>query len=103
MSVTARESGELETERGYNIETFWNNFDMFCTAGRILYRIYHKLLIPVIRKQERARKTWSECVKTDVSKCGLAGIVPQDRDAWITGDRHGLALPTPCNGTRAAL
>ena len=27
----------------------------------------------------RPRKTWSECVKTDISDCGQAGIDPQDR------------------------
>ena len=36
-------------------------------------------------KQGKPRKTWSECVKTDVRNCGLAGIDPQDRDAWRAG------------------
>ena len=34
-------------------------------------------------------------VKTDVNKCGLAGVDPQDRDAWRAGVRHSLVLPTP--------
>ena len=36
----------------------------------------------------------SECVKTDVNKCGLAGIDPQDRDAWRVGVQHSLVLQT---------
>ena len=42
----------------------------------------------------RPRKTWSECVKTDVNKCGLAGIDPLGRDAWWASVRHSLVLPT---------
>ena len=51
--------------------------------------------IPGTRKKGRPRKTWSECVKTDVNNCGLAGIDPLDRDAWRAGVRHSLVLPTP--------
>ena len=40
-------------------------------------------------------KTWSECVKMNVSNCGLAGIDPLDRDAWRASVRHSLLLPTP--------
>ena len=40
------------------------------------------------RKKGRPRKTWSECVKTDVDKCGLASIDPLDRDARKAGVRH---------------
>ena len=58
--------------------------------------------IPAARKQGRPRKTWSECVKTDVSNCGLAGVDPLDRDAWRAGVRHSLVLPIPQNGTRTA-
>ena len=35
---------------------------------------------PSTRKQGRLRQTWSECVKTNVSKCGLAGIDPLYRE-----------------------
>ena len=45
-------------------------------------------LIPSTRKQERPRKTWSECVKTDVNKCGLAGVGQQARDAWRAGTQY---------------
>ena len=31
-------------------------------------------------KQWKPRKTWSECVKTDISKCGLASVDQQDSD-----------------------
>ena len=47
------------------------------------------------RKQGRLRKTLSECVKTDVSKCGFAGIDPLNRDAWRVRVQHSLLLPTP--------
>ena len=30
--------------------------------------------IPSTRKQGRPQKTWSECIKIDVNKCGLAGV-----------------------------
>ena len=43
-------------------------------------------------------KTWSECVKTDIYKCGLASIKPLDIYAWRAGVRHSLVLPTPLNG-----
>ena len=41
--------------------------------------------LPGTRKKGRPGKTWSECVKTDVDMCGLAGIDPLDRDAWRAG------------------
>ena len=47
--------------------------------------------IPGTRKQGRPRKTWAECVKTDVNKCGLAGIDPQVRGAWRASVRTGAA------------
>ena len=58
--------------------------------------------IPGTRKQGRPRETWSECVKTDVSNCGLAGVDPQDRAAWRAGVRHSLVLPIPWNETWTA-
>ena len=54
------------------------------------------------RKKGRPRKTWSECVKTDIDKCGLASISPLNRDSWRTGAWHSLVQPTPLNGTRTA-
>ena len=50
--------------------------------------------ILVTRKQGKHRRTCSECVKTDVNKCGLAGIDTPDRDAWGAGVRHSLVLPS---------
>ena len=51
--------------------------------------------IPSTGKKGRPRKTWSECMKADVKKCGLAGVDPLDRDVWRVGVRHSLMLPTP--------
>ena len=51
------------------------------------------------RKKERPRKTWSECVKTDVDKCGLANVDPLGRDAWRASIWHSLVLPSPLIGT----
>ena len=51
--------------------------------------------IPGTRKQGKPSKTWSGCVKTGVSNCGLAGVDPQGRDAWTVSVRHGLVQPTP--------
>ena len=42
------------------------------------------LAIPDTKGRWRPRKTWSECVKDDVSKCGLSSIDPQNRDAWTS-------------------
>ena len=50
----------------------------------------------------RPRKTWSECVKTDISDYGLTGVDPQDRDAWRASIRCSLVLPTSLGGTRRA-
>ena len=60
------------------------------------------LVIPGIRGRGRPRKTWLECVRKDVSECGLSGIDPQDRVAWRAGVRRCLVLPTPSNGTSPA-
>ena len=54
------------------------------------------------RKKVGPRKIWSECVKTVIDKCGLAGVNPLDRDSWRAVVRHSLVLPTPLNGTRIA-
>ena len=40
--------------------------------------------IPGARRRER-HKRWSECVKIDVSNCGLAGVDPQNWLAWRVG------------------
>ena len=51
--------------------------------------------LPSTRKKGRPWKTRSECVKTDVNMCGLAGVDPPDRDVWRAGVWHSLVLPTP--------
>ena len=48
-----------------------------------------------IRKKGRPRKTWSECMKTNVDRCDVAGIDLLERDAWKTGVQYSLVLPTP--------
>ena len=48
------------------------------------------LPLPSPRRRGRPKKTWSKCVKTDVSECGLAGIDPQDRDIWRASVWHSL-------------
>ena len=42
------------------------------------FEIYHEFPIPESRKPGRPKKTWSECVNTDVTDCGLAGVDAQD-------------------------
>ena len=56
--------------------------------------------LPDPRTRGRLRKTWSECVKTDASLCGLSGLGPQDSDAWKNTIRRSLVLPTPLYGTQ---
>ena len=54
------------------------------------------------RKKRRPRKRCSERVKTDVDKCGLVSVDQLDRDAWESGVRYSLVLPTPLNRTWTA-
>ena len=72
-----------------------------CTTSHVLYQITN-FQISSTRKKGRPRKTWSVCVKTDVNKCGLAGVDALDRDAWRACVQHSLVLPTPWNGTWTA-
>ena len=53
-----------------------------CTTAHVLIKSITNFQNPGIRKKGRPPKTWSECVKTDVNECGLAGVDPLDRDAW---------------------
>ena len=50
--------------------------------------------IPSTNTQERPQRTWSECVKTDVSKWGLAGIDPHDIYKHPCSTQHGVANAT---------
>ena len=58
--------------------------------------------LPGTGRKGGQRKAWSRCVKDDINTCGLTGVDPLDRDAWKTGVRHSLVLPTPLNGTQTA-
>ena len=54
--------------------------------------------INVQRKKGRLKKTWSECTKTGVKMCGLAGVDPLNRDAWRASVWH--SLPGAANPNR---
>ena len=62
------------------------------------------MTIPSARKRGRPKKTWSECVKTDMKMCSLGSIDPLNREAWGLGVRHSShLLPTPVPGTLEAV
>ena len=62
------------------------------------------MTIPSARRRGRPKKTWSECVKTDMKMCSLGSIDPLNREAWGLGIRHSShLLPTPVPGTPAAV
>ena len=57
--------------------------------------------LPGPRGKGRPRKTWSECVKIDISACSLPGKPDlQNREAWRASVQRSLLLPTPLDGTR---
>ena len=60
------------------------------------------ILLPGPRGKGKPRKTWSECIKTGISECGLTGIDPQDRDVWRTSVWFSLVLQTPLDGTQTS-
>ena len=62
------------------------------------------MTIPSARRRGRPKKTWSECVKTDMKMCSLGSIDTLNREAWGLGVRHSShLLPTPVPGTPAAV
>ena len=62
------------------------------------------MTIPSARRRGRPKKTWSECVKTDMKMCSLGSIDPLNREAWGLGVRHSShLLPTPVPVTPAAV
>ena len=62
------------------------------------------LKIPCLRGRGRPRKSWSECVKTDMTVCSLDNTDPFNRVAWRAGVRQSSRLlPTPVTGTTAAV
>ena len=61
-----------------------------------------RLGAPGTRNRGRPRKTWSACVRNDMTICNLDGVKPLDRNSWRTSVRHCQVLPTPESGTTAA-
>jgi len=59
--------------------------------------------IPSARGRGRPRKSWSDCIKTDLSVCGMGNTSPHNRDGWRAGVRRSSRLlPTSVSGTPAA-
>jgi len=61
-----------------------------------------RLGLPGTRDRGRPRKTWSACVRTDMTICNLDGVNPLDKNSWRTSVRRCQVLPTPESGTTAA-
>ena len=61
-----------------------------------------RLGLPGTRDRGRPRKTWSVCVRNDMTICNLDGVNPLDRNSWRTSVRRCQVLPTPESGTTAA-
>ena len=61
-----------------------------------------RLGVPGTRNRGRPRKTWSACVRNDMTICNLDGINLLDRNSWRTSVRRCQVLPTPESGTTAA-
>ena len=59
-----------------------------------------RLGLPGTRDRGRPRKTWSVCVRNDMTICNLDGVNPLDRNSWSV--RRCQVLPTPESGTTAA-
>ena len=60
------------------------------------------LVIPGPRGRGRPRKTWSECVKNDLSEHNLIDVNPLDRENWRRKIKDSLVLPTLVAGRTAA-
>ena len=54
-----------------------------------------RLGLPGTRNRGRPRKTWSKCVRNDMTICNLDGVNPLDRNSWRTSVRRCQVLPTP--------
>ena len=52
------------------------------------------LVIPGPRGRGRLRKTWSECVKNDLSAHNLIDVNPLDRESWYRKIKDSLVLST---------
>ena len=79
---------------GYHIgSSLWTTQMVWpCTTGHVLYQIFQIFPNPGTKKKRRPRKTWSECVNTDVNGCGLAGVDKLHKDASRADVRHSLVL-----------
>jgi len=64
-----------------------------CAACRIINTVT-ELPIPGNKGKGRPKKTWAECIKNDISECGLSDINPMDRVAWRNGELRSLVLST---------
>ena len=54
-----------------------------------------RLGLPGTRNRGRPRKTWSACMRNDMTICNLDGVNPLDRNSWRTSVRRCQVLPTP--------
>ena len=61
-----------------------------------------RLGLPGTRDRGRPRKTWSACVRNDMTICNLDGVNPLDRNSWRMSVRCCQVLPTSESGTTAA-
>ena len=75
----------------------WQGFIMMNSINSIT-----RLGLPGTRDRGRPRKTWSACVRNDMTICNLDGVNPLDRNSWGTSVRRCPVLPTPESGTTAA-
>ena len=61
-----------------------------------------RLGLPGTRDRGRPRKTWSACVRNDMTICNRDGVNPLDRNSWRTSVRRCQVLPTLESGTTRA-
>jgi len=61
-----------------------------------------RLGLPGTRDRGRPRKTWSACVRNDMTICNVDDVNPLDRNSWRMSVRRCQVLPTPESGTTAA-
>jgi len=61
-----------------------------------------QLGLPGTRDRGRPRKTWSACVRNDMTICNLDGGNPLERNSWRTSVRRCQVLPTPESGPTAS-
>ena len=57
-----------------------------------------RLELPGTRECGRPRKTWSACVRNDMTICNVDGVNPLDRNSWRTSVRRCQVLPTQSPG-----